>query len=94
MNLKLRMVKFCNFRLEFQAKNRHEAGSLLHTNLLLALLFIPEDEGIRSFETSIDLYLTKRRSIPKDITIHSHHCETLKTIHCSINTTVQNINFK
>jgi hypothetical protein len=52
---------------------------LLHVSFLFGLPFDPEDEVICSSGTSAYFQRTTWRYIPEDRTLHSHHCENLKS---------------
>jgi hypothetical protein len=55
-----------------RASNKQELSSE-HTLSTLKI------EVVRSSEISLNLYPTTRRKIPEDSTLHSHHCENLKS---------------
>jgi hypothetical protein len=55
------------------------ACCFLVAGYLLGVLADPEDGGSTFFPNAVEFYEITRHHIPEDNSLHSHHCEVLKS---------------
>jgi hypothetical protein len=53
---------------------------LLHAGYLLVLFFDPEVGGNMFLEMIVDFQQSMQRYVPEGRTVHSHHCDNLKSL--------------